>query len=200
MAESKIGTENECQDFSYGTDKGTEDWWYHGCSERDALEILSGEQVWKGSDERCFTRDPHGADQQHGTAVIRAMLHLNKPPDRYFIEDSGITAGFPWIKMYDASAIMFDREYLGSAVTGLIASALTKAVKDEDQNDISIFHTTTSENAKQIKLNGFVDPQAKAVGDHVCVPMEEGTYFADQAMIDNSLDSGASYCQRATIG
>ena len=118
MAESTLGTENECQKFSSGTDSETEDWWYHGCLMKDARDILSGRQVWRGVKERCFTRDPRGADQQHGAVVIRAMVHLNKPPDRYFIEDADITAGFNWIKIYDASVIMFDKDYLGSAHTG----------------------------------------------------------------------------------
>ena len=56
-----------------------------------------------------------------------------------------------------------------------------------------IFHTTTSENAEQIRLDGFEDPKEKVVGGRVCAPTEEGTYFADQTMIDNSLDSGASF-------
>jgi len=56
-----------------------------------------------------------------------------------------------------------------------------------------IFHTTTSENAEQIRLNGFVDPQGMVVENHDCVPTEEGTYFADQAVADGSLDSGASF-------
>ena len=36
MAKSKLGNENECEEFSSGTDSETEGWWYHGCSMKDA--------------------------------------------------------------------------------------------------------------------------------------------------------------------
>jgi len=117
-AVSTLGTPEECEAFSQGTDEVTKGWWYHGCLQKDADGILAGKQVWRGADGCCFTRDPHGADQQHGEAVVRAMLHLTKPPDIYYIDDSGITGGFDQIKVYDASSIKFDQTYVGSSKTG----------------------------------------------------------------------------------
>jgi hypothetical protein len=118
MAKSRIGTPEQCEAFSDGTDSGTEGWWFHGCSMHDAEQITGGEQVWRGAREFCFTRDPRGADQDHGGAVVRSMLHIQKPPDRYYFEDCEITAGYRWIKLYDASCIMFDSTYIGSSDTG----------------------------------------------------------------------------------
>ena len=56
-----------------------------------------------------------------------------------------------------------------------------------------VFHVTTRENAEQIRLNGFIDPQEININGHECVPIEEGVYFADQPLQDGSLDSEANF-------
>ena len=115
-AESKIGTEGECEAFEQGTDPDTAGWWYHGTTQEEAEALRTGQKRFIGADEVCFTRNPKGASQDmlHGDYVIRAKVNLNREYDTYFIEAPtvGITQGFAWLKTYDASRIMIDRCYI----------------------------------------------------------------------------------------
>jgi hypothetical protein len=116
MQESRIGTEEECAQFSRGTDPGTKGWWYHGTREREARSLTDGTKRFEGIGEVCFTRNPQGASQHHGKFVIRAMLHVDRNSgDHYYEQDAsvGITGGFDEIKVYGASCIMVERCYLG---------------------------------------------------------------------------------------
>jgi hypothetical protein len=114
--ESNLGTPAECDKFEIGTDPVTVGWWYHGTTESEARAFIAGTRRFKGTAQVCFTRNPKGASQDlaKGHWVLRVKVNLQRPLDSYFIEDAsvGITQGFDWLKMHDASRIMIDSEYI----------------------------------------------------------------------------------------
>lgn len=114
--ESKIGTSDECEQFSQDTDIAPHDtrgWWYHAPKNKAAArEFANGDRRFNSRSFISFTRNPAGASQYGGQWVIRVMFDLHRSQgDNYTFGPSAIDSGHDWLKTRAATQIMVERDY-----------------------------------------------------------------------------------------
>lgn len=120
----QMGTEQECLEFSVGTDAEIDVWWYHGTTQAVADQFLRGKCALDPKRKFSLTTDPNGASQNAlADAVIRARVKANRPsPDWYSTEDNDgnklvgtdhMGKSHLWLHIRDATRIMVDKDYCG---------------------------------------------------------------------------------------
>ena len=108
------GSEKKCEEFSEGTAKDTDKWWYHGGTERECCSILGESRPFIGCHRVDFSSFKDGCVHRcDHTHVIRARVKVTDSL-QYSIEDRGngaIREGELWLFVKDPECIMIDRDY-----------------------------------------------------------------------------------------
>lgn len=119
MKESHLGTEQECIEFSEGTDPETEGWWYHSGTESECRALSTGEARvrTKGKHDFWFSRCEVGANHKaEHTHVIRATVNVSEDfRDEWRMEDpenNGLAAGYRWLCVSDPRRFMIERDWI----------------------------------------------------------------------------------------
>jgi hypothetical protein len=110
-----VGSKQDCERLSLGTDIYTKGWWHHATTRKVATGMIDGTHEIIG--EFWMTTNPIGASPRGSRCVIRACVNLHRDKElhksrgRYRTDDDNLDPGFKWICV-DEGNIFIDKDYL----------------------------------------------------------------------------------------